>query len=93
MSVELAQSMQQPARSDTIPILNARMICASPSVMRDKRGGCQTRKASNIVLHEPGWPSFGPAPAHHPDAYHRLGTAHPRLPCQYGMMAHAKGKL
>jgi hypothetical protein len=85
MNADPGQAMQVPAQSDTIPILNAGSVSRTPSVEHDKRGGSQTRKASNIVVQEPGWPSFGPAPAHHRTAAPPAATATGRLDVSHGI--------
>jgi hypothetical protein len=85
MSVDPDPAMQVPAQSDTIPILNAGSVSRTPSVEHDKRGGCQTPKASDIVLPGPGWPSFGTAPAHHRTAAPPPAARRPRLTVSHGI--------
>jgi hypothetical protein len=61
-----------PVQSDTIPLQSRDSGSRTPSVMHGKRGGCQTRKASNILLPGGGWPSFAP-----PRPDHRAATTPP----------------
>jgi hypothetical protein len=58
-------ALRPAAQSDTIPILNADLITRIRGVVRVRRGGCQTRKASDLIVLAGGSPSFGTAPAHH----------------------------
>jgi hypothetical protein len=85
MSIDPDQALRPAAQSDTIPILIAGSVSRTRSVVRVIRGGCQTPKASDLVLHEPGWPSFGPARPHHAGTHHRPATATTRLPFSHGI--------
>jgi hypothetical protein len=85
MNADPGLAMQRPAQSDTIPILNARMICASPSVAHVIRGGIQTRKASNIVVQAGGLPSFAPPRPHHRRRHPATSDEATRLTVSHGI--------
>jgi hypothetical protein len=85
MNANPGLAMQRPAQSDTIPILNAGSVSRTRSVMRVKRGGCQTPKASINRLTAGGSPSFGTRPAHHRVPAPPPAAATTRLPSSHGI--------
>jgi hypothetical protein len=85
MKRDLGAALRPAAQSDTIPILNAGSVSRTPSVVHDKRGGCQTPKASNILLQSGGLPSFEEGRRHHRTPAHRPLHGDPRLPSSHGI--------